>query len=299
MVSDFNTVFGRAWFGPFGIPRLPVRERHGHASPVYDIGPLDGLKTASMWAHQMTARAHMGNARLAQNPQPCPPGQVGYQTPGGIKCTAAPSQMINAYGTNPAVPNRRTFEVGPWWANKGLGDGEVTTLTPPEREALMASINAAMEKVPALDDLISYSGDYDRNLARTLGLDATRFLALSNSIAPLFPTVREVLDRLYEPEPALWIIPTAAEAAAVRQWTVGVSEMYKIFLIHKDKPLQLPLDTPAPPGFTNTASPTTPTVITRPAATPPASDVFSTQNLLLGGGLAVGVGLLIYTIATA
>lgn len=178
-----------------------------------------------------------------------------------------------------------------------LGQG-AETMTPPDRENMLAAINAAMEKVPALEDLIAYSGDYDPNLTRTLGMDSSRFFALSNSIAPLYPTVKAMQDMLYEPEPAMWIVPTAAEFAAVKQWVTGISEMYKIFLAHRNLPLSLPLETEAPPGFTNTKTPTTPTVVTRPAATPAAEGPFSTKNVIIGGGIAAAVGILIYSLVS-
>ena len=178
-----------------------------------------------------------------------------------------------------------------------LGQAE-ETMAPPDRENMLAGINAAMEKVPELEDLIAYSGDNDPNLSRTLGMDASRFFALSNSIAPLYQTVKAMQDRLYEPEPAMWTMPTAAEFAAVKQWVTGITEMYKIYLSHKNLPLSLPLDTEAPPGFTNTKTPTTPEVITRPAATPAAESPFSTKNVLIGGGVMAAVGILVYALVS-
>jgi len=122
MINDFNTLFQRSWFGPFPAPGVPVgaEERPLRHGRVYDKGPFDGLKTASMWAWRMSAippvnRGLLGQVRLAQ--APCPPGQVGYMAKDGLKCTAAPSGMISQYGQAP-VPNRRTFEVGPWWGQR-------------------------------------------------------------------------------------------------------------------------------------------------------------------------------------
>lgn len=306
MVTDFNSVFSRGWFGPFIPPvnpeRRPVRVQGG--SPIYDQGPMDGLKATLIWASRMSARPPGDLVTLGQS-APCPPGQVGYMGPDGVRCTSAPSGMIDPYGRASTVPGLRTFEAGPWYGGNAasgtrlsgrLGDEGVETMTPPDREAMLAAITDALNKVPELDDLIAYSGDYDTNLARTLGSDATRFFALSNSIAPLYPKVTTVLDRLYEPEPAMWTVPTASEAAAVRQWVTGINEMYKIYISHKNQPLQVPEEVPAPPGFTHTARPSTPTVITRtePAKT---SKAISTETLLIGGGIAAGLGLLVYLVS--
>lgn len=296
MRLDHNTIFQKMWFGPFGISKThPEAETPRHASPVYDKGPLDGLRTASMWAWQMSAIP----PRMGQQQALCPPGQIPYGPPGRVQCAQA-----GAFASSPtSVPSRRTFEVGPWWtASRGMSGAYMgqETLSPPDRDAILQAINAASEKIPALDDLVSYSNDYDRNLLRTLGTDASRFFALSNSIAPLYPTVQAVLDRMYEPEPALWTAPTADEAAAVRQWTTGVNEMHKIFVARKDLPLVIPPNVPAPPGFTKAApAPATQRTVVeqRRLPSPEVQDVLSTQNLLIGGGIATALGILIYAIS--
>jgi len=187
------------------------------------------------------------------------------------------------------------------------------TLAYDERNAIVNQISLALDKVPPIDDLIAYSGEYDRDLRKTLGSDASRFFALSNSIAPLFPMVNDVLFRMSDPEPAMWTIPTAEEAAAVKQWTMGVNEMYKIYLAHKDLPLVLAPGVPAPPGFTRTSeAPATQAVPAQPTPTPvpaptraPATVApgapkkgIGTKEILLGGGVAVGLGVLIALLAS-
>jgi len=308
MVTDFNSVFARGWFGPFIPPVNPEKKRmriHG-GSPIYDKGPMDGLKTTLIWASRMSARPPGDLVTMGQNnPAPCPPGQVGYMGPDGVRCTSAPSGMIDPYGRASTIPGLRTFEAGPWWSGNTasgtrlsgkLGQG-VETMTPPDREAMLAAITDALNKVPELDDLVAYSGKYDTNLTRTLGNDATRFFALSNSIAPLYSTVTTVLDRLYEPEPAMWTIPTASESAAVRQWVTGINEMHKIYLAHKNQPLQVPEEVPAPPGFTNTKKPSTTETIIRTEPPKTASKEISTETLLVGGGIVAGLGLLVYLVS--
>jgi hypothetical protein len=107
---------------------------------------------------------------------------------------------------------------------------------------------------------------------------------------------------LYEPEPTLWATPTADEAAAVRQWTTGVNEMHNIFVARKDVPLVLPPNIPAPPGFTRTSTaPATQRIVVeqKQAApvTPPAENALSTQNLLIGGGIATALGIVLNAIS--
>lgn len=168
---------------------------------------------------------------------------------------------------------------------------EAQTLTPPEREALMNEINAAIEKVPGLENIISYSNDYDPNLQRALGIDSSRFWALNNSIAPLYQTVKDVLDRLYEPEPALWTTPTASESAAVKQWITGITEMTRIYDAHKNLPLVLPANIPAPPGFTKTSqAAASQTITVRPAQPDPTGTVkTATSRLLTPTNIIIGV----------
>lgn len=127
MNAGFNTLFERAWFGPFVVPNVysgAAHERPRHPGPVYNRGPLDGPLSASIWAQRMAAipLVNYAQKRMLGQAKICPPGQVAYQARGGIACTAAPSQMIGPTGTvgemvPPSLPNR-TFQVGPWWGNQ-------------------------------------------------------------------------------------------------------------------------------------------------------------------------------------
>jgi hypothetical protein len=216
---------------------------------------------------------------------------------------------------------RTIFETG-WtpvrthWSGSltSLGQDYRPTLTYDERNLLVEQISAALDKVPPIDDLISYSGEYDRDLKKTLGTDASRFFALSNTIAPVFPRVNDVLFRMSYSEPAMWTVLTTEELASVKQWTTGVNEMYNIYLAHKDLPLVLAPGVPAPPGFTRTSEAPATQVVPAPSPTPapaptaprpatiapgaPSKKGFGTQELLIGCGVAVGLGVLIALLAS-
>lgn len=112
MLDMWNASFQKGWFGPFMLPDLfPEPEEEEHAGVVYDIGPLDGLRTTSMWAQQfaqfpvinyLQARPLMAGRNMGA-PVFCKPGfrPVPTGVPGQSKCVpwSPPSNMI---GPQPA-----------------------------------------------------------------------------------------------------------------------------------------------------------------------------------------------------
>ncbi len=156
MRDMMNVAFQQAWFGPFSIPQIypkPRCEEHAwpfapedayvrpecaeHVGEVYDIGPLDGLKTTSMWAQsfaQIPIRNYAQNPMLVgsrrktmgEKPVFCYPGNVPVPTgiPGQSKCVpySSPSTMIGPQPSNtvsttipPSYPQARTFPVRPFY----------------------------------------------------------------------------------------------------------------------------------------------------------------------------------------
>lgn len=184
------------------------------------------------------------------------------------------------------------------WEWSGLGqNGGGGTLMKEDRDPIVQAITGALNKVKPVEDLMVWGGNYDPSLGVALGLDATRFFALSNSVAPLFPTVKKVLIQLSDPDPEFWMVPSDEEAAAIRQWTTGVNEMYALYMKNKDRAVTLPPGVPPPPGFTKTSLAPATQVVKAPGAPAPLPTGLTTEELLLGGGMAVGLGLLIYAIA--
>jgi hypothetical protein len=157
-------------------------------------------------------------------------------------------------------------------------------LTQAERDAMLKEILEAMRLVKPIDDLIAWSSKNDPQLKTYLGTDWTRFFALSNSIAPLYKTVAFIADRLAETDAEYWYRPNPDEIAAVRQWTTGIREMYKIMQAHPWTPQALG------PGMVPPPSAAPASVAQLPSAGP------STQDILLGAGAATGLGLLIYAL---
>jgi hypothetical protein len=172
-----------------------------------------------------------------------------------------------------------------------MGQMEDPYLTQVERDKLMAEIQAAVKVVKPLDDMIAWSADNDPQLKNMLGSDWTRFWALSNSIAPLYATVEEVADRMAQTDAEYWYRPRAEEFAAVKQWTTGVQEMYKILMAHKTPAKPLPVTSKPPP-------PTTPAgvVTTMPKGGALTSTGPSTLEYVVAGGAAIGLGVLLYAI---
>lgn len=156
-------------------------------------------------------------------------------------------------------------------------------LSDAERIQLVAQIDAALARVKPIEDILAWSGDNDPGLKIYLGQDATRFYALSNSIAPLYPSVEQVYERLTDTDAENWFRPNDEEYAAIRQWTTGINEMYRILQNRRTGPLQLAPGTKPPPTLT----PTAPQLISRGP---------STNDILIAGGIALGLGVLISAI---
>jgi hypothetical protein len=181
---------------------------------------------------------------------------------------------------------------GPWLSAVPLGQAE-PYVSEAERNKLVSKISAAIDKVRPLEDLIVWSQDNDPQLRKTLGAGASRFWALSNSIGTLYKaSVVPVYDRMRETDAEYWYTPNSQEYRDIDVWVTGVNEMDRIYQSHRASPLPEPtaeVPRPAPrPG----AIPTT-------AAAPAGSAILGIpQNqFLIGSGLAVGLGLLVYAIA--
>lgn len=300
MRDMMNVAFQRSWFGPFSTPDLfPDEGKEEHAGVVYDDGPLDGLRTTSMWAQRFAqwpiinyaqARPNMAGAKLGQEPVFCRPGFIPVPTgvPGQSKCVRweAPSAMIGPQ------PSLTVSSMTPPSYTKGqftyphmprMGQTLVTDPYPflpqAQRDSILIQIKSAMDKTKPIENLIAWSGDNDPGLKKYLGRDATRFYALSNSIAPLYGIVEMVQDRLSDPDPEMWGVADE-DVAGVHQWTTGINEMAKIYDAHRNLP------------FTPTPGMTAP-----PAVSAPVAKGIATQDILIGGAVAVGLGLLIATLS--
>lgn len=163
--------------------------------------------------------------------------------------------------------------------NQSLGQMVDPYFSQAERDKWLIDIQSAQSKVKPIEDLFAWSADNDPGLIKYLGNDAARFRALSTSIAPLYPTVRDLGDRLAQSDAEYWYRPTDQEIAQVKQWVTGVTEMYKIYQGHKALPYTAAPGTKLPP-------------VTVPMPTGPSAPGISTQDLLIGGGVIAGLGVL-------
>lgn len=168
---------------------------------------------------------------------------------------------------------------------KALGQMEAPYYSDRERAQLLEELNAALAKVKPIEDLFAWSSNNDPGLVKYFGIDATRFRTLSNTIAPLYQTVRDLKERLENTDAEYWYKANADELAKVKQWVTGISEMYK--MIQSRKVVDY---TPAP----GTAAPP-PSVQAVPSAGGIAG--ISTETLLIGGGALVAVGLIAAALA--
>lgn len=218
------------------------------------------------------SRFDLGRHVLSQAVQ-CPVGQAPMERNGKIVCVpySPPSGMF--------MPQGRYVGIAYGMGQAGMPD---PYLTQAERDKLLLDIQSAMSKTKPIDDLMVWGGENDPGLKKYLGQDASRFSALSNSIAPLYPTVSAVADRLADTDAESWYRPNDDEYAAIKQWTTGINEMFKIIQNHKALPYTPAPGTKPPPTLT-------------PAAPEPTTGI-TTENILIGGAVAVGLGLLISAI---
>lgn len=214
----------------------------------------------------------------------CPPGTVPMSYGGRIVCEpgSLPSGMWSPYGGGRGVA----------YGMAGLGQMESPYLEQAERDRLLQEIQGAVKLVKPLDDIISWSVRNDEQLKNTLGTDWTRFFALSNSIAPLYPTVADLGDRLAQTDAEYWYRPKQEELASVKQWITGIQEMYKILQAHPTPAKPLPVGTKPPPSV----APAAVAPAKMPTGGPLTSTGPSTTDYLIGAGVAVGLGALIYTL---
>jgi hypothetical protein len=205
-------------------------------------------------------------------------GQIPMNQNGRIVCVpySPPSGMFMPMGPSKSIAY-------------GMGQMTAPYLTQAERDKLLLEIQGAMSKVRPIDDLFVWSVDNDPGLKKYLGQDASRFMALSNSIAPLYPSVEAVANRLADTDAENWYVPDAEEYAAIKQWATGINEMFKLMQAHRALPYTPPVGTKPPPT-------TAPTGVVKASGTPTAptgAAGISTETMLIGGAVAIGLGLLV------
>lgn len=217
-------------------------------------------------------------------PDACKIGEIALRMPNGAIVCSKSSPASSMF--MPVAPGVGNVGYGP-----SMGQMEDPYLTQTERDAILAQIDAAVKNIKPLDDMIVWSSDNDPKLKNMLGSDYTRFWALSNSIAPLYGTVEDLGTRLREVDAEAWYRPGADELAAVKQWTIGVNEMYKILQAHKTPAKPLPLTSKPPPSIAPTQ-----VVTAMPKGGTLTSTGPTTTEYLVATGLAVGIGTVLYAL---
>lgn len=226
----------------------------------------------SMFSNASFARFDLGAHALGQ--LSCPVGQtpmkqqngkiacMPYSPPSGMFMPQGPAQSI-AYGS---------------MGQAGMPD---PYLTQAERDKMLLDIQSATSKVKPIDDLMNWAAANDPGLKKYLGSDASRFMTLAGVVTPLYPTVKDIGDRLEDPSPESWWRPSDEETATVRQWVTDINEMYRIISNHKANFTAAP-GTKPPPSVEIVA---------------PAAPGIPTQTLVVGGVAAVGLAFLISAFA--
>lgn len=178
----------------------------------------------------------------------------------------------------------------PWNPSIHLGQGADLPMSEAERNAILAQIDDGLSKVGVIDDLIAWSASNDPNLQRTLGADAARFFRISNEIAPLFPMVQALYDRLSSEDATDWVILDPDELPAVEDWTRGIADMYAIYTAHRpgrDIPVQIQVPVPVPYVVPTSVPPQT-IIIQEPSLLGVPQ-----SQLLIGGAVAIAATALV------
>lgn len=221
----------------------------------------------SMFSNASFARFDLGAHALGQ--LSCPVGTTPMkQRNGHIICMpfSPPSGMFMPQGPGTSI----AYGMG----QAGMPD---PYLTQEERDKMLLDIQAATSKVKPIDNLMNWAAVNDPGLKKYLGAEASRFMTLAGVITPRYPTVKDIGDRLEDADAENWWRPSDEEMAAVRQWVVGVNEMYKIISNHKASFTAAPGAVP-PPSV---------------EIVPAVKEGISTENLVIGGVVAVGLAFLI------
>src|SRR4029077_20663436 len=69
-------------------------------------------------------------------------------------------------------------------------------LTQEERDGMLLNIQSATSKVKPIDNLMNWGAANDPGLKKYLGSEASRFMTLAGVVTPLYPTVKDIGDRL-------------------------------------------------------------------------------------------------------
>lgn len=226
----------------------------------------------SLFTNAPFARFDLGRHALGQ--ASCPIGQLPMIQNGRIVCVpySPPSGMFRPQGPSGGVG------YGPAMGQKGLPD---PYLTQAERDKLLLDIQSATSKIAPLQKLVDWSENNDPGLSRYFGSGASRFFTLADSIMPIKSDVDTIQTRLADTDAESWWRPSDQEYAQIQQYTTGLNEMWKMYQAHKAIPFVPAPGTERPPAFGPEAS---------------AQRGISTKTILVGGAVAIGLGLLIYAI---
>lgn len=232
----------------------------------------------SVFGNAPFTRFDLGEHVLGQS---CPIGQLPVSRDGKVTCIpfSPPSGMFMPQGPVGNVPGGPPVNVG--YGSMGQAGMPDPYLTQPQRDKLLLDIQTAVSKVKPIDKLINWSVANDPGLKKYLGMDASRFNTLEGVITPLYSTVDDVAVRLADTDAESWWTPSNEEYAAIKQWTTGVNEMWKLIQNHKALPYTPAYGTKPPPDL----SPEGP------------ETGISKDTLMIGGAVAIGIGLLVAVFA--
>lgn len=224
----------------------------------------------SMFSSASFARFDLGRHVLGEVIS-CPPGEIPMNNNGRVSCVkySAPSGMFMPMGPTKSIAY-------------GMGQSGMSQpyLTQEERQALLIRLQSAKSRIAPIQKLIDWSTNNDPELRRFLNGEASTFWILSDAAIPVQADAEAVYARLQDASPESWWRPSDEEYASVNQYVGALDGMWKIYKIHSAMPY-----TPAP----GTVPPPVLTLMV-------PEEGISTENIVLGGAVAIGLAILVSAI---
>lgn len=162
--------------------------------------------------------------------------------------------------------------------------GPLPATDQPTRDQIIANIGPAIGKAKELNDLLAWSHDHDPYLKNFFGNDQEAFWLGWDTVSKFRPLIHGVLARMVKRDPASWTELTDDEQSAVDFWPGAVDGLYQIYQEHYDA-----LPSVQRPGGAVASQP--------PPPLAPSKKSLVSENVLIGGAIAVALGIFVYAIA--
>ena len=172
--------------------------------------------------------------------------------------------------------DNRTFVVrSPWMGAATLPP----TVDKATRDQILLTLAPAIGKTKEINDLLAWSHEHDPYLKNFFGNDQGSFWLAWNSVYEARPVIDGLMARMMKDDPSAWTDLSDDEAGFLDTWPQAVDGVYQIYEEHYKA---------LPPSQKPGAAP--------PAPLATAKKSVLSENILIGGAIVVGLGVLVYAI---